>query len=322
MRVLITGGAGFQGSHLTERLVRDGHAVTVLSTLSDLSQRNIAPFANDVSLVWGSVTDAEIVDKTVRDQDAVVHMAARVNVDESIDSPIVFLAVNVIGTYNVLEAARKAGTRVVLASTCEVYGSSNPSPLTECADLRPHSPYAASKAGADRLCYAYHKTYGMNVTVVRPCNIYGERQKSGRGGAVIPIFVERALAGEPLELYGSGTREQTFTYVKDVARACALALAGGQSGLYNIAGPRPVTMEELAKAVLAAVPHTSSTILYSGKPDPNEGVHRRISLAKAQAGLGYMPAYDIAAGLGEMVRELLNPPPPLYRVEATVREKL
>ena len=251
MRVLITGGAGFQGSHLTERLVRDGHAVTVLSTLSDLSQRNIAPFANDVSLVWGSVTDAEIVDKTVRDQDAVVHMAARVNVDESIDSPIVFLAVNVIGTYNVLEAARKAGTRVVLASTCEVYGSSNPSPLTECADLRPHSPYAASKAGADRLCYAYHKTYGINVTVVRPCNIYGERQKSGRGGAVIPIFVSLAAQGKPLTVFGTGEQRREYMHVSDVVAAYELVLGRDDLAgeVVNFGSGETASVKELAEFI-------------------------------------------------------------------------
>ena len=251
MRVLITGGAGFQGSHLTERLVRGGHAVTVLSTLSDQSQRNIASLANDVSLVWGSVTDGEIVDKTVRDQDAVVHMAARVNVDESIDSPIVFLAVNVVGTYNVLEAARKPGTRVVLASTCEVYGSSNPSPLTECADLRPHSPYAASKAGADRLCYAYHKTYGMNVTVVRPCNIYGERQKSGRGGAVIPIFVALAAQGKPLTVFGTGEQRREYMHVSDVVAAYELVLGRDDLAgeVVNFGSGETASVKEIAEFI-------------------------------------------------------------------------
>ena len=248
MRVLITGGAGFQGSHLTERLLRAGHEVTVLSTLSDEAEHNVAACMSDISIVWGSITDAEIVDKTVRDQDAVVHAAARVNVDESIDSPVSFLTVNVLGTYNVLEAVRKAGTRLIHASTCEVYGSSTPSPLTERADLRPHSPYAASKAGADRLCYAYHKTYGVDVTIVRPCNIYGERQKSGSGGAVIPIFASLADQRKPLTVFGTGEQRREYMHVSDVVSAYELILDRDdlKGEVVNVGSGEAVSIKEIA----------------------------------------------------------------------------
>ena len=253
MRVLITGGAGFQGSHLAERLVWGGHEVTVLSTLSEEAEQNIAGCVDDIAIVWGSITDVEIVDKTVRDQDAVVHMAARVNVDESIDSPVSFLTVNVLGTYNVLEAIRKVGTRLVLASTCEVYGSSNPSPLTERSDLRPHSPYAASKAGADRLCYAYYKTYGVDVTIVRPCNIYGERQKSGTGGAVVPIFASLAAQGEPLTVFGTGEQRREYMHVSDVVAAYELILGRDDlSGeVLNVGSGETVTIKEIADFISA-----------------------------------------------------------------------
>ena len=251
MRVLITGGAGFQGSHLTERLLRAGHEVTVLSTLSDEAERNVARCIDDIAVVWGSITDVEIVDKTVRNQDAVVHMAARVNVDESIDSPVSFLTVNVLGTYNVLEAVRKVGTRLVLASTCEVYGSSNPPLLTERADLRPHSPYAASKAGADRLCYAYHKTYGMDVAIVRPCNIYGERQKSGRGGALIPIFASLAAQGKPLTVFGSGEQRREYMHVSDVVAAYELMLSRDdlKGEVVNVGSGETVSVKEIAEFI-------------------------------------------------------------------------
>ena len=253
MRLLITGGAGFQGSHLAERLVHGGHDVTVLSTISEEAERNVAGFKDDVSIVWGSITDAEIVEKTVRDQDAVVHMAARVNVDESIQSPISFLTVNVLGTHNVLEAVRQAGTRIIYASTCEVYGSSEPPPLTERSDLRPHSPYAASKAGADRLCYAYYRTYGTNVTVVRPSNIYGERQKSGQGGAVIPIFASLAAQGKALTVFGTGEQRREYMHVSDVVAAYELILARDdlKGEVVNVGTGETVSIKEIAELIAA-----------------------------------------------------------------------
>ena len=225
MRILVTGGAGFQGSHVAEQCLRAGHRVTVLNTFSEEAEGNINSFAKDVSVVWGSVTDQEIVTKSVRDHDAVIHLAARINVDESIQSPYDFLFVNVTGTYNVLEAVKKYGSRLIYASSCEVYGSSaTVSPADETADLRPHSPYAASKVAADRLCFAYWKTYGVHVTIVRPCNIYGPRQKGGQGGAVIPIFVERALGHSPLVVYGSGEQRREYMYVDDLVAIYMLAL--------------------------------------------------------------------------------------------------
>ena len=253
MRVLITGGAGFQGSHLTERLMHAGHDVTVLSTLSDGAEQNVAGFRDDISIVWGSVTDAEIVEKTVRGQDAVVHMAAHVNVDESINSPTGYVTVNVLGTANLLEAVRGTDTRLIVASTCEVYGSATPSPLTERSDLRPHSPYAASKAGADRLCYAYHKTYGVNTTIVRPCNIYGERQKSGRGGAVISIFAGQAAEGKPLTIFGSGEQRREYMHVSDVVSAYELVLARDDLAgeVVNFGSGETVSIKEIAELISA-----------------------------------------------------------------------
>lgn len=219
MRIMITGGAGFQGSHLAEYWLQAGHDVTLLNTYSREAEQNSATVAKQSSVVWGSVTDREIVEKTARGHDVLVHLAARINVDESIDDPMIFLTVNVLGTMNVLEAARKFGTRVIYASSCEVYGFAEGAGVTEQAELRPHSPYAASKAGADRLCFAYHKTYGLDVTILRACNIYGERQKSGRGGAVIPIFASQALAGKPLTVFGAGRQRREYMHVSDLVAA-------------------------------------------------------------------------------------------------------
>ena len=219
MRILITGGAGFQGSHLAERWSGADHDVTILNTYSEEAARNIRAVSADSEVVWGSVTDNEIVEKTVRGHDVVVHLAARVNVDESLAEPRAFADVNLGGTINVLEAARRSGSRVVFASSCEVYGASDGLPVSETAPLRPYSPYSASKAAGDRMCHAYHMSYGLDVTIVRPSNVYGERQKSGRGGAVIPIFSSLAAAGRPLTLFGTGAQTREYIHVTDLVAA-------------------------------------------------------------------------------------------------------
>ena len=224
MKILVTGGAGFQGSHLAEKWAAAGHAVTILNTYSVQAEQNIASFADQVTVVWGSVTDREIVDKTVRGHEVVVHLAAGISVDESIASPSNFLDVNVGGTLKVLEAVRRTGARMIFASTCEVYGYAEQSPVSEDSQLRPHSPYAASKAAADRMCFAYHKSYGVNVTIVRPSNVYGERQKSGRGGALIPILARLAASGKPLTVFGSGDQRREYIHVSDLVNAYDLVL--------------------------------------------------------------------------------------------------
>ena len=224
MRILVIGGAGFQGSHLVERWLRAGHELTILNTWSTVAEANTNSFAEAARIVWGSITDREIVNKTVRGHDVVVALAARINVDESIGSPNDVVTVNVIGTLNILDAANDHDVRMIYGSSCEVYGSARPSPLTEESALKPHSPYAASKAAADCLCFAYFETFGLDVTIVRPCNIYGERQKEGPGGAVNAIFVGNALRGRPLGIYGTGEQRREYMHVDDVVDAYDLVL--------------------------------------------------------------------------------------------------
>ena len=295
MRVLVTGGAGFQGSHVVEQCLRAGHRVTVLNTFSEEAEGNIKSFAKDVSVVWGSVTDQEVVVKSVRDHDAVIHLAARINVDESIHSPYDFLFVNVTGTYNVLEAVKKYGTRLIYASSCEVYGDATSiTPLTETADLRPHSPYAASKAAADRLCFAYWKTYGVNVTIVRPCNIYGPRQKGGQGGAVIPIFVERALGHQPLIVYGTGEQRREYMYVDDLVATYMLALERNdlEGEVINAGTGESPSIQEIA----AFIAKRLETTIEHGPGRSGEVMGFSLDSSKARE-LGFSPRLTFWEGL-------------------------
>lgn len=218
MEILVTGGAGFQGSHLTESLLANGHWVTVLDKSSRNAVRNMQGFRSHdrAAFISGSVTDGQTIDRAVRDHHVVFHLAAHVNVDQSLGDPESFLETNVMGTYRVLEAVRRYRNRLIYVSTCEVYGDGHNlkegERLDEHAELKPNSPYGASKAAADRLCYSYFRSYGLDVTIVRPFNIFGVRQKAGRFGALIPRLVRQGINGEGLTIFGAGSATRDYLY--------------------------------------------------------------------------------------------------------------
>jgi dTDP-glucose 4,6-dehydratase len=302
MKILITGGAGFQGSHLTESLLAQGHEVTILNTYADDTNRNIAGFEKDVRLIFGSVTDKTIVEKTVRGQDVVFHLAANINVDESLKNPYSFIEANIIGTHNVLEAVKEQHARMIYASTCEVYGDGHTLKdgelLDETAELSPNSPYAASKAGADRWCNAYHKSFGVNVTIVRPFNIYGERQKSGTFGALIPILVRKAMQGQTLTIFGEGNATRDYLHVSDLVDAYNLVLKHSElaGSAINFASgvntPVKDIAEYIAKAFGANVEH--------GPARPGEVERFPADIRKAKS-LGFEPKVGIWEGIDKYI---------------------
>ena len=305
MRILLTGGAGFQGSYLAERWLSAGHDITILNTYSDGALQNISSFSSEISVVWGSVTDSEVVDKTVRGHDVVVHMAAHINVDESIVAPRGFLDVNVGGTLNVLEAVRQAEARMIFASSCEVYGHAEKSSVTEHAELRPHSPYAASKAAADRMCFAYHMSYGLNITIVRPCNVYGPRQKSGRGGAVIPIFASLATRGKPLTVFGSGVQRREYIHVKDLTSAYDLILQRSDlTGVtLNVGTAETPSVKEIADFISAK----KGVPIKHEPPRPGEVPGFALDSSRIKA-LGFDPQVKFWDGLSSYLEGIPLPP--------------
>jgi dTDP-glucose 4,6-dehydratase len=249
LHVLVTGGAGFIGSHLVDALLERGDRVTVLDRLSAGGSRaNIAHHEADPRLrfVLGDVRDPAIVGSLVAEADAVVHAAAETHVDRSIDHPAEFLSTNVLGTEQLLEAVRAHDVRMLMVSTDEVYGAGDPAGgrFDEDAPLRPRSPYAASKAAADMLCAAAVLTYGAQVIVVRGTNAFGPRQIE----RVVPTFAINALRGLPVPLYGRGEQRREFLYVQDWVLGALTALDHGAPGaVYNIGEGH-----ELANAELAA----------------------------------------------------------------------
>lgn len=232
-KALVTGGLGFQGTHLVRALLLQGYTVYALNTPNEHAMQNLVwlranvPGANDperLLIIWSSITDSECIERIMPQVSVVFHLAAKINVDESIERPRVFYETNVLGTMNVLDWAAKHHVRVILASTCEVYGGMD-GLIDENSPLNPRSPYAASKAGADRMAYAYAQTYGLKVDIVRPFNVYGPLQKDAGFGAVIPMFFKRVMEGEPINIYGDGEQGRDFVYIEDVVRGYMHILA-------------------------------------------------------------------------------------------------
>ena len=269
MRALVTGGAGFIGSHLVERLLGDGADVVALDDLSTGQRRNVASLLDHprFRFVEGSVLDPPLVGELVAACDAVYHLAAAVGVRQILEQPRRSIAVNLHGTENVLAAAADHGARVLVASTSEVYGKNETPGLAEDADAVYGATsvtrwlYAVTKAADEHLALAYAQESRLPVAIVRLFNTIGPRQ-SGQYGMVVPRFVRQALRGEPLTVYGDGAQTRCFTYVDDAVTAmCALmtnATAAGE--VFNVGQPREVTIGALAERVRALTGSTSPIV--------------------------------------------------------------
>ncbi len=297
---LVTGGAGFIGSHTAALLCAGGHHVRVLDDLSSGHRSNLDGLAAE--LVQGCITDAPLVESVVAGCDFVIHLAARPSVPGSCDDPVTYDRVNVHGTVTVLEAARRAGVRqVALASSSAVYGSSPEVPKRESMPLAAESPYAAAKAANELYAQTYSRTLGLPVVALRYFNVFGPRQDpNGPYAAVIPKFVERALRGEPLLVFGDGTQSRDFVSVSDVARANLLAAtAPGMGGhVFNIGTGRQTTINQLAAWVRQHVADTGVEHRPARAGDVAVSV---ADVAAAARELGWTPSADFEAAMATTI---------------------
>jgi UDP-glucose 4-epimerase len=316
MRVLITGGAGFVGSHLAERLVADGHEVWALDDFSTGQRRNVAHLlgTSGFRLVEGSVLDGPLVADLVAQCEQVYHLAAAVGVQRILAEPRRALAVNLEGTAQVLAAAAAAThrPRVLLTSTSEVYGKNDAPGLREDADsvLGPTSVtrwlYAVSKAADEHLALAYARETGLPVVVVRLFNTIGPRQ-TGQYGMVVPRFVRQALRGEPITVYGDGTQTRCFTYVGDAVQAmCALMAHPTAVGeVFNVGQPQEVTIGALAERVRALCGSASPIVHvpYAEAYGPGyEDMRRRVpDVAKLVRFTGFAPRVSLDEALMRII---------------------
>ncbi|MGH9106481.1 MAG: NAD-dependent epimerase/dehydratase family protein [Acidimicrobiales bacterium] len=258
-RFLVTGGAGFIGSHLAEALLGAGHEVSALDTLSTgrLSNLDAVRGHPRFSFTQGSVLDELAVDQAIRDCDVVVHLAAAVGVKLIVDEPLYSLTTNIKGAITVLEAAHRYRRKAMVASSSEIYGKNNSGPLDESSDRVLGSPavtrwaYSTSKAVDEILAYAYHHERGLPTIVVRMFNTVGPRQ-SPAYGMVVPRFVRQALAGEPLTVYGDGTQTRCFCHVADVVDALVRLLGEprAEGEVFNVGSTEEISVHELAELVI------------------------------------------------------------------------
>ena len=269
MRVLVTGGAGFIGSHIVDRLIARGDEVTALDDLSTGSLRNIRHLQDNPSFRFSnaSVLDAAQVDAEVGQVDVVYHLAAAVGVQLIVDRPLQSMLTNIKGTENVLEAAQKYRTKILIASTSEIYGKSQNGPFKEEDDRVLGSPrtlrwsYSTSKAVDEILAFVYYKDLGLPTVVVRLFNTIGPRQV-GHYGMVVPRFIAQALRGEPLTVYGDGSQSRSFTSVYDVVGAVIklMETKEAEGDVFNVAGHSEITIRKLAELVIERT-GSSSTIV-------------------------------------------------------------
>jgi UDP-glucose 4-epimerase len=317
MRILITGGAGFIGSHLAEHALQAGHHVTVIDNLSTGSFSNIKPlkshprFEYSIESIFNVPHLAELVDEA----DCIYHLAAAVGVQRIVDDPVGTITTNIRGTEIVLDLANKKKKTVLIASTSEVYGKSAAVPFREDGDLvlgattRPRWSYACSKAIDEFLALAYAQAQKLPIIVVRLFNTVGPRQ-TGRYGMVIPRFATQALAGQPLTVYGSGDQTRCFTHVADVVGALArlMETPAAQGQVFNIGCTEEVSINQLAERIRARAGSASpiERIPFSQAYDENfEDMDRRIPcLDKIAALIGYQPTRNLDRIIDDVIEHM------------------
>lgn len=299
MKLLITGGAGFIGSHLCDEYVKKGDKVLCFDNFLNGNLMNIRHLLNyqNFKLIRGDVRDFDILEKIMRDIDVVLNLAAQIHVDRSIIEPKLTYDINVLGTLNVLEIARMYDVKKIIhASTSEVYGSAQYSPIDENHPLNAPHPYGASKIAADRMCYAYIKTYDMNISIMRPFNIYGPRQKDTGYGGAISLFTKRVLNNMPPIIYGDGDQTRDYTYVTDIVNAYDNILNYNErlEGPINFGTGYEIKIRDLAKLIIEII-GVDITPVYV-EPRPGE-VRRLIADNKKAKEIGWTPEYNLEQGL-------------------------
>jgi len=297
MQALITGGAGFIGSNIAMELSGQGWGVRILDNLSSGYRGNLDGLAVDFR--HGDVRDAAAVADAVGGCDVVFHLAASVGNKRSIDDPIDDSSVNVIGTLQVLEAARKAGVRkIVASSSAGIYGELRSMPIHESHPLDPLTPYGASKLCMEKQCLAYAATHGMEAVALRYFNVYGPNQRFDAYGNVIPIFVFNALQGRPITIFGDGMQTRDFVNVADVVQAnIKAALAPGVSGAFNIASATQTRILDLANAIREGLGIPVEIEL--GPRRAGDVEHSLADVGAASAAFGYAPRVTMEEGLPE-----------------------
>jgi UDP-glucose 4-epimerase len=303
MRALVTGGAGFIGSHLVEELLRMGASVRVLDNFSSGKRENLEAFHGDLEILEGDLRDEEAVKAAIRDVELVFHLAAFISVPQSMVDPEECFAVNVAGTIKLLEAARRAGVhKIVLSSSTAVYGNPDTFPTGEEAPQRPLSPYALSKQVNELYARLYTQTFNLPVTALRYFNVYGPRQRPDSDyAAAISIFTRRLVNGEPITIFGDGKQSRDFIFVKDVVRANLRASESDSAGeVFNVCTGCETSLLDLLETLSEVFPRQPEVRFEA--PRPGDISRSKGDPEKAAAILGFRASTSLTSGLAQTIQ--------------------
>ena len=316
MRVLITGGAGFIGSHLCDSLVAAGSEVNILDNLSTGSERNIAHLNGKIKVNQGDIRDKELVEKLTKDSDLILHMAAALGVDNILENPIESISTNFYGSEVVLNAALKYDKRIIISSSSEIYGKNSKQPLSESDDRVIGTPqklrwtYSDAKALEEAAAHFLFLTKELSVTTIRLFNTVGPRQ-TGKYGMVIPRFVQAAFENKPLRIFGDGNQSRAFCHVHDVVRAIlGLSFEDRSIGeVYNVGGEKEISINSLANKIVAQIGSTSKIEYISYKDAYSAGfedmVRRVPDISKINKVINWKPELSLENIIDDVARSLV-----------------
>ncbi|MCX9012747.1 MAG: SDR family oxidoreductase [Candidatus Methanoperedens sp.] len=319
MKCLVTGGAGFIGSHIVNVLLDRGHSVVCLDNFSSRfavanEKENIKPFLenNEFELVEGDIRNKELLHRLAIDTDFIFHEAALVSVVESMRDPVKTIDVNTIGTLNILKAALTGNVKkVIIASSAAVYGDSPEQPKKEDMTPYPKSPYAISKLDCEYAAKIFYEEYGLKTTSLRYFNVYGQGQDpSSPYAAVIPIFIRKALKNEDIPIYGDGSQTRDFIFVKDVVHANELVMSKGDGRVFNVANGTFISISELAELIIEQT-DSKSKIVYE-KPRAGDIKNSFADTTEIKK-MGFKPRFSLKSGIGntiEWLKKAMSPTNP------------
>jgi UDP-glucose 4-epimerase len=309
-RVLVTGGAGFIGSHIVDKLMEADAEVTVLDNLDTGQMRNIAQHEQNCNFhfVKGDIRDFSLVEQLVKGMDAVFNLAAIASVQRSVDDPLLVNDVNVKGTLNVLKASVDGDVkRFVQASSAAIYGDAQKLPVREDFKPMPLSPYAVAKLAAENYAGAFSRVYGLETVCLRYFNVYGPRQAFNDYSGVITIFANELLGNQHPRIFGDGKQTRDFVFVEDVVSATLLALTekGAVGEVFNIASGKATTIKEIVQILQKVMDKEDLKPVFEDAKE-SDIRHSYASVEKARRLLGYEPKFSLEKGLRELVRHVVS----------------
>jgi len=304
-KILVTGGAGFIGKHLVMKLIELKYDVTILDNFSNEPPTSMDKVSGNVNVISGDIRDREIVDKVVKGIDVIIHLAAAINVIESIEKPLFYHETNVTGTLNILCAAIDSAKQVVFASSAAVYGNPSELPVPVTHPPNPLSPYAASKLSAEAYCKAFSNIYNLNCTILRFFNVYGPGQASNAYSGVINKFINQLINDKSPLIYGEGKQTRDFIYVSDLVDAIIGVIGYELDGVFNIGTGRGISVNELAKKLMEIMRKEDCKPIHS-KPNSSEVENSWADISATKKVFGFRPEISLEEGLRRTVNSIQN----------------